>query len=230
MIKFFTSIKTSLWLMGISMVVYALGAFFIPQNLDVFSEINDMPLFTWFSRNREFAGTFFWICLLVAFMALLSINTIVCSIDALVRGLTRKRFVEVLSPQVLHLGVIFILFGHLVSAAAGYRQDVPMNLGETRQIRGFTIGVESVEFVQLKGEDSTRWRVGLKINDIRRVLEPARPAFFSHVGFFAKSAQQGKNKAIVGLVYDPGVFWEILGALVFFVGAGGLFSMQFQRR
>jgi hypothetical protein len=50
------------------------------------------------------------------------------------------------------------------------------------------------------------------------------------VGFFAKSAQEKKMKAIIGLVYDPGVVWEITGAIVFVIGASGIFSVRLSEK
>src|SRR3972149_955922 len=102
MLRFFLSIKTSLWLTGLGIGVFVAGSFFIPLNLDVFSEINEMPLFMWLSKNSSDLDKSFWIYLLLGVIGLLCINTAVCSIDAVIRRLTWKRLVEVLSPQVLH--------------------------------------------------------------------------------------------------------------------------------
>lgn len=228
MIKLFTSVKTSLWIMGLSMIVYVLGSFFIPQHLDIFSDINDMPLFSWLSRYRADIGVSFWIPLLLVLMALLALNILVCGYDSLRRGMRGGRYIETLAPQLLHLGVVLVLFGHLVSASAGYKEDLPLGLNDPQELRGHRLELIALDFLKVSGEDSTRWRVGLIVDGRPATLEPARPFFLDRTGFFAKSASQRKERALIGIVYDPGVVWEIAGAVFFILGGAGLFLVQFR--
>lgn len=230
MLKFFLSIKTSLWLTGASIAVCIAGSFFIPQNLDVFSEINDMPLFSWLSRNSSFFDKVFWIYLLLGMMAFLCINTLVCSFDAVMKRLTWKRLPEVLSPQILHMGVIFVLLGHLISAVAGYKQDVPMTLNDPANIKDFAMTVKDIEFVNKKGESSQRWRISMEINNRMYIIEPAQPVFYKGVGFFVRAAEERKMRTIIGLVHDPGALWELIGAVLFVIGAGGIFYLKLTRK
>ncbi len=223
MLKFFLSIKTSLWLTGLSICVFLIGSFYIPQNLALFSEINDIPLFTWLLENNHHLSKVFWIYLLIALMLLLWINTIVCSIDAIIKRTTWKSLVRVLSPQVLHIAILFVLIGYCVSASAGYKKDVPMNMIDAQKIEGFDLKINNMEFFTNPGENSPRWRVYLNIDSSEHVLELGKPAFYNGVGFFAKSAQKKKMKAIIGLIYDPGVIWELIGAVTFIIGASGVF-------
>lgn len=222
MLKFFLSIKTFLWLTGLCLIFFVVGSFFIPQNLDVFSEINEMPLFSWFSKNMSELDTSFWIYMLIGFMTLIALNTVICTADALLKRVTWKAILQSLSPHILHIGVLLILFGHLVSASSGYKADIPLGMREIKDFQGFQLGIQKIEFVTIIGEDSTRWRVHLTVNDKPFILEPARPAFYKKVGFFAKSAQQKKMTAIIGLVYDPGVLWELIGAGFFLLGTLGI--------
>jgi len=230
MIKLFTSVKTTLWITGLGIATFLAGSYLIPQNLDIYSDINDMPLFTWMRLNRTHMGEIVWIYPLLGFMTLLAINMVVCGIEVFTRKVKLKGFIETASPQVLHLGVLFVLLGHLVSAESGYKQDVPLELHETREIQGRALRLDGIEFLHLYGEDSTRSRVSLALDGNTFVLGPAEPAFYRGTEYFIKSAQQGKNKAIIGLVYDPGVLFEIIGAIAFVIGSAGLFSMQSARR
>ncbi|GAB4541490.1 MAG: hypothetical protein Fur0020_10930 [Thermodesulfovibrionia bacterium] len=63
----------------------------------------------------------------------------------------------------------------------------------------------------------------MRIDNYPYVLEVGRPAFYKGVGFFAKSAYQKKMKAVIGLVYDPGANWEVVGAVLFVIGSAGIF-------
>jgi cytochrome c biogenesis factor len=230
MLKFFLSIKTYLWITGISGGVFLLGSFYIPQNLAVFSGINDMPLLKWLSLNSSYLDKLFWIYFLIGLMLLLWIGIVICSLDTMIKRTTRRDIIKVLSPQVLHIAIVLVLLGHGISASAGYKQDVPMDKGDTHKIKGYELKVDNIEFFKNPGENSTRWRVYLKINNDVHVLELGKPAFYEGVGFFAKSAQQKKMKAVIGLIYDPGVLWEVIGAVTFVIGAAGVFYMRLHER
>ena len=230
MLRFFLSIKTSLWLTGMIIGVFLIGSFYIPQNLALFSEINDIPLFTWLLENNHHLSKVFWIYLLVALMLLLWINTIVCSIDAIIKRTTWAGLIRVLSPQVVHLAILCVLVGYCVSASTGYKKDVSMNMIDSQKIEGFDLKINNMEFFTNPGENSPRWRVYLNINSSEHVLELGRPAFYNRVGFYAKSAQQKKMKAIIGLIYDPGVLWELIGAVTFIIGALGVFYSRLSEK
>ena len=226
MLKFFISIKTYLWVTGLSIGVFLAGSLYIPGNLAVFSGINDSPLLKWLSLNNDHLIKLYWIYILAGLMLLLSIITLICSLDAIIKRTTWKGLIKVLSPQVLHIAIILVLLGHGVSTLSGYKQDVPMKMNETIEMKGFDLKVNNMEFFKNPGENSTRWRVYLEINNDLRVIELGKPAFYNGVGFFAKSAQQKKMKAIIGLIYDPGVLWEIIGAVAFIIGAFGVFYVK----
>jgi cytochrome c biogenesis factor len=230
MLKFFLSIKTALWLTGLSIGVFLMGSLYIPKNLAVFSGVNDMPLLRWMFLNNEFLDKIFWIYILIGLILLISLNTFICSLDAVIKRTSWKTLIRVLSPQVLHIAIILVLLGHGISASVGYKHDVPMKKNEIYKAKGFNMRIRDMEFFKNPGENSTRWRVYLEINDDLQVIELGKPAFYNGVGFFAKSAQQRKMKAIIGLIYDPGVLWEIIGAIVFIIGASGVFYIRLSER
>lgn len=230
MLRFFLSIKTYLWVTGISMGIFLLGSFIIPKNLAVFSLINDMPLFMWLSSNGNDLSRTFWIYLLAVFMLLLCLCTLICSAEALIGKTARKNLVKVFSPQVLHVAIIFVLLGHGISSVAGYKEDVSIKINEAVEVKGFALEVNEIEFFKNPGENSTRWRVHLSIDSQEHMIELGEPAFYNGVGFYAKSAQEKKMKAVIGLVHDPGVLWEMIGALVFVTGAFGIFYVRLGER
>ena len=227
MLKIFLSIKTYLWLTGISIGAFLIGSFYIPHNLAVFSGINDMPLFSWLSINNIDFDKFIWIYLLMGLMLLLWICTLICSLDAIIKRTNRRQLLRILSPQILHIAILFVLTGYAVSASTGYKLDVPMKINDAQEVKGFDLKVDNLEFFTNPGESSTRWRVHLKIDNELHKLEVGQPSFYNSVGFFVKSAQQKKMSTIIGLIYDPGVIWEMIGAVMFIVGTVGIFITRF---
>jgi cytochrome c biogenesis factor len=223
MLRFFLSIKTYLWVTGLSIAVFLTGSLMIPNDLAYFSEINDMPLFIWLSRHMDAPQKLFWIYLIIILMSLLWLSTLICSIDAVIKRTRRNVIIRVLSPQILHLAILFVLLGHAVSAATGFKEDVSIKTGQSREVRGYNIRLEEIEFLNMPGENSTRWRVHLNIDGHEFSIEPAEPVFYKGTGFFIKSAQKKKQKALIGLVHDPGTIWEVAGAIIFVIGAAGIF-------
>ncbi len=102
-----------------------------------------------------------------------------------------------------------------------------MKINDTHEIKGFNMKISDMKFFKNPGENSTRRRVHQEINNDMHVLELGKTALYNGVGFFAESAQEKKQKAIIGLIYDPGVLWEVIGAVMFVIGASGVFFTRF---
>jgi cytochrome c biogenesis factor len=226
------STKTALYLMGFSVLIFLAGSVYIPKNLEIFSEINDGPLLYWLTDNMSHLSKTYWIFGQVILMALLSLNMIVCTLEGLIGKFSMKDLFGKHSPHIVHAGILLVLFGHLVSAGFGYKIDVPIKSGENVSIEGLTIHLEKVNFVQVRGEDQRRWQTALTISGngmiINSVVEPAKPVFLNGLGIFVKSAEES-GRAILGVVRDPGVKWEILGAVVFVIGSIGIFWVRYSR-
>lgn len=229
MLRVLKSIKTTLVIIFISMSIFLTGSFIIPKNLQFFSEINEMPLFKWLSLNEDIKKTF-WIYLSILAMAFLSLNMIVCLIDDLLKRLSPVLLIQRLSPHLIHAGVLLVLLGHLISASTGFKKDLSVRRGEEVFLNDMRIKIEAIEFVDLRSEDQSRWRVHLEINSglhwSTAVAEPARPVFYKYA-IYAKSAEPD-GRVILGIVHDPGAKWEVAGAIVFVLGAGGLFWSRFR--
>jgi cytochrome c biogenesis factor len=230
MLTVLRSIKTSLYLIAVSVFVFLAGSIYIPHNLDVFSEVNDMPIFRWLFENMDALSKAYWIYLQVLLMAALSLNMIVCTIDSLRDKLTTRNVIQNISPHVLHIGILLVLIGHLVSGTWGYKKDYVVTEGGSIAHNRMHVYVDNIDLVEIEGENQMRWRVNVRAlsddNSINGLLEPASPLFFEGVGIYVKSADE-KGRSVIGVVRDPGVKWEITGALVFILGAAGLFWSRY---
>ncbi len=52
---------------------------------------------------------------------LLTVNTLVCSLQAVRGRWSREDFLLRISPQIVHIGFLFILLAHLLGAGSGYK-------------------------------------------------------------------------------------------------------------
>jgi len=89
--------------------------------------INDLPLFRWL-RETPFVLSW-WLWVAIALLALLALNTVLCSIESVRMKYRRTGFLILIAPQVMHAGFLLIVLAHLFSAWGGYKQVMPVQEG-----------------------------------------------------------------------------------------------------
>ncbi len=131
---FFLSLKTSVWLLLALIVVFFVGSYMMPAHREVFSPMNEQLLGAWMIETAaDNPWQTWWFFASLALLVLLTINTIVCSIQAVRGKWSRTDFLLRISPQVMHAGFLFILLAHLLGAVSGYRLsgELPEGSGAT---------------------------------------------------------------------------------------------------
>lgn len=204
------SLNLGLWLLSGVMLVLALGSF--SRGSAEGGGLNEMPLLTWLQRAPLSFSWWLWIA--VALLALLCINALLCSIDALRKG-------KGLAPQLMHAGFLLIVLAHLFSAYGGYKEQ--FQLGEGGSI-GFPDG-ERVRVERISGEMgemgmmsaySAQLRVGTgAVSGVR----PNQPLFHKGYGIYLKEvAFAPAPVALFEIHREPGAATALLGALLFTAG------------
>ncbi len=226
MLRFFTSIKTSVAFFVAAIFFFFAGALIIPKTMEAYTNIIDTVLFRWLKGAG--LSESWWVYGIVSCMALMAVNTIVCSADALVRKLGRKDFIRTLSPQIIHLGVLLILMGHLFTSAYGLRKEVLMSAGETFTILpGIGFVVEKI-LVETNEPGETGWDVrgawkisGERIKPLH--IRPSRPSYHKGFWVFIKSADSDPSpRAVLMIRKDDGAYWAASGMAVFALGCAML--------
>src|SRR5512146_2680502 len=122
MLKFFLSLKTTVWTLLALVCLFFIGSYLMPVHRDVFSGMNDDILFRWVKNTAQaHLWSTWWLFAAFAGLVLLTLNTLVCSFQAVMGKWTRRDFLLRISPQIIHLGFLFILLAHLVGAGWGYK-------------------------------------------------------------------------------------------------------------
>ena len=225
--NFFLSLKTTVWTLFALICVFFLGSYMMPAHRDVFGAMNDRLLLDW---AREFAlgrpWETGWFFASVAGLALLTINTIVCSVQAVRARWSRSDVLLRIAPQVVHIGFLCILLAHLLGAVSGYRlsgtvpQGATVGLPEGRALHLRSVGVD----IAPSGYPLD-WHAEIEVLEQgRRVaagtLGPNAPLFFRGVGFYLKSFDlEGTPVALLMVNKDPGSPWALVGAVLFSIGA-----------
>src|SRR5512142_2175139 len=120
--NFFLSLKTTVWTLFALVCLFFVGSSMMPAYRDVFASMNDDILLRWAENiAADSLWATWWFFAAVAALALLTTNTIACSIQAVRGRWTRADFLLRISPQVIHAGFLFILLAHLLGAGWGYK-------------------------------------------------------------------------------------------------------------
>lgn len=227
LLRFFLSIKTTFSLMIIFIVVAVIGSVIHPRNLAFFSGIDETPLFKWLKEAGRIDLTW-WIYGLIVVLAILAINTIVCTIEAIVKRLSKKNLLIKLSPQIMHIGVLFIMLGHLLTASIGMKDDILIKTESPPQvIQGLMVSLSDVQVVTNEEGYDIDWTAVIKIKDSAGgnrslTLKPARPVYAGQIGFFVQSVTKDENEtsALIRVSKDTGALWALVGGIL--LSAGGI--------
>jgi hypothetical protein len=226
-LAFFLSLKTVFGLFAACMAVCLIGSLTLPANLAFFSGIDDTPLFRWLSDAGD-PKLIWWIHGLISLMALLALSTIICTIDALLNIKSGKNLIFRLSPQVMHLGVLFVMLGHLLTAATGTREDILIRKTETKDIGSNTL--VCLEDLKVKEDESgyySDWEATLRLimdgDTVKSdVLKPVQPVYHGKLGLYFKSiSMAGEPSALIRVCRDPGAAWTLLGGVLVSIGGVG---------
>ena len=236
-LKIMTSLYTTAFALALTMVLAFAGSLTLPRHLAFFSGIDDTPIFQWLGAADK-PGATWWIYALVVAVGLLAASTLVCSLDTLIRGLrARRKLLPLLSPQVVHLGVLCVLLGYLLSSALGTRTDLLFVKGEAMRVSDSgSIFLVDVSARTDEAGYLADWRATLKWqgegeSSAPVVLRPARPLRMAGYGLFIRAITMGGERpsALIRVTRDPGVYWALLGGVLLLFGSAGVLWLRLGR-
>jgi hypothetical protein len=231
----------SLWtlegFLALSIGVCLVGSLMLPTHLAFFSGIDETPLFEWLLEAGE-PGNTWWIYAMVVCFGLLGLTTTLCTVDSLLKLKGRRDLLTRLFPQIMHVGVLFVMLGHLLTAWQGTREDLLLEEGQSAVLTGGL--VMSVLRVGIDGEKEgyyDDWQARLVFtgeggNMKERILRPVSPVsmggsslFFRSITLPPKDSGQ-RPSALIRVVRDPGVIWALAGGLLLVIGGVGFLATK----
>jgi cytochrome c biogenesis factor len=232
--RFLLSVKTAILLYLLFILTALIGSVKIPANLALFSGIDDAPLFRWLSETGKPSLTW-WIYVLIIILALLALSTIACTIDALLKRYPRRMLLLKLSPQIMHFGVLFIMLGHLLTAATGMREDLLLQAGEEKEIStGGTLTLREVRVKKDRFGYDADWITKVEYRNGESkgeelIIRPVRPVRAGRYGFFFRSATtEPEMNALIRVTIDNGAPWALLGGAILCLGSVGFAVARFR--
>ncbi len=224
--------ETALWILGALAVVMAAGSFTMSTE-----SMNEMPLLRWMLASGP--GATWWLWLSVAIIGALAVNTVLCSARSLLRKKPGARWPLVISPQIIHMGLILMLLAHLISSWASFK-------GTAMAAEGSTLGITRDLAIRLRDVDVSFAPQGYPTDYSARVdflglrggllqtatIAPNKPSFYDGFGVYLKSiepAETGGMACLIEVHRDPGAPWALAGGLLFTLGTVLLFSLKVMR-
>jgi len=211
----FASLTLGLWLLGGVMLALAAGSFLQGEG----SMINEVALLDWLREVPLQESWWLWAALLL--LALLALNTVLCSIESLRAKWQRGSFLVRIAPQLMHLGFLFIMVAHLQSAYGGFKQAGQVQEGTAINLPDGT-AVVFTGFAAAYGKMGmpTAYSATLEHMDGSSKksvqISPNHPFLHKGYGIYLKYvAPPPTRAALVELHREPGAAMALAGGAVF---------------
>jgi len=219
---FFISLRTTLWLLVLILLLFLSGAVLMPTEQQ-YQGLMFLPLFHWLKTMPPGITWWLWVCIIVLFI--LALNTLICSIDSLFRKRRAGGWILLIAPQIIHTGFLFVLLAHLLDASMGSKYMARVMEGSTirldhhRSLRISHISPFIDNAGYLRG-----WRVGVEYLDDGEVIEkglvePNRPFLESGMNVIVKDVRMAPYRmALIQISSEPGALWALGGGVLMMAG------------
>lgn len=233
LLGFFVSLKTSLWLLCLVIILLLSGAVIMPGE-KAFQAIHSMPLLEWM-RQQPVKGTW-WLWASMVLLFVLAANTLLCSLDSIAKKRNVTQWILLISPQIVHAGFLFMLIAHFASAAGGFKtfavaaEGTPLEMPDRSvlRIKEITISIDSYGYLYDWAVDVEYWDNGQVMKKDR--LMPNKPVFHKGIGVYVKDLRAFPNKMVLlEVCREPGAIWALAGGILFMTGTIALLVFKIKR-
>ncbi len=219
----FFSIRTTLWLLGLMLLLLFAGAFVMPGKKE-FQTLHSIPLFDWL-QNQNLDITW-WLWGLIGILSVMTVNTLFCSVESIVKKRKVTHWLLMISPQIIHIGFLFMLLAHLLSAVgASQSQAVAMEGTVVKLSDNVTsLRVKDINIRQDYHGYVTDWKVGVEYISEGRpfhedIIKPNTPSVLRGFNINVKDLRAYPSEAILLQINrEPGALWALIGGVLFMVG------------
>lgn len=215
--NFLASLTMGLWLLCGVMLLLAVGSFLQGEG----SNINNVALYDWLLAVP--LSESWWLWGSIALLAVLALNTLLCSIDSLRMKWQKGSFVVRIVPQLMHLGFLFIMIAHLQTAYGGFKQVMQVEAGSSITFPdGSTVVFTDFAATYSRMGMPTAYSATLECRSPGKtetaVISPNHPFFHLGHGVYIKDiAPPPMKAALVEVHKEPGARMALTGGAIFTV-------------
>ncbi|MHB8882938.1 MAG: hypothetical protein ACYC69_15690 [Thermodesulfovibrionales bacterium] len=231
--NFLVSLRTTLWLSSGLLLLLFLGSFIMPLR-EEFQTLHTTPLFAWMADNDP--GVTWWLYGSIIILTLLAINTLACSIESLIKKRSSRTWLLTISPQVIHMGFLFILLAHCLSSYDSFQGMTQASRGTALELPNGVVAV--VEDIRADVDPAgyiKDWSVAVRYYRQGKALpaetlQPNSPSFIDGFGLYIKTVRfEPFPVALIQLSRDSGAPWALLGGIFFLAGMTTLLLLKIRR-
>jgi hypothetical protein len=232
-LSFFISIRTASWLLIALICLLLFGSVAMPAH-EEFLALHTVALFAWMQEMPVDITWWLWASLGV--LSLLTANTIVCSIESVVRKRDARQWLLIISPQIMHIGFLFILLAHLLSSFGSVKgityayKDTTLQLPNNLEVRFNQVhaAVDASGYVIDWSADIEYLRDGVSLATDR--ILPNSPSFRDGIGIYIKTVKAHPFPvAMIEVSREPGAFWALAGGALFMAGMVTFLALKISR-
>jgi len=206
------------------------GAFIMPSQKE-FETIHSTPMFEWL-KIQPIAITW-WLWSLIGVLTLLTVNTFFCSVESIIKKRKVTRWPLLISPQIIHIGFLFMLFAHLMSATGSYQKFAVVQEGSMLRISdNVVLKIKDINIQSDYNGYITDWKVGIEYFKEGKELSadtilPNSPSLRTGFNINVKDLQAYPYEAVLLQVSrEPGAVWALAGSVLFMVGIITLIALK----
>jgi cytochrome c biogenesis protein ResB len=229
----FLSMRTSIWLLLALLGLLFYGAVIMPLRTE-FQGMHTMTLFNWMAEN-PFTVTW-WLWGSIILLSLLAANTVVCSIESLVKKREARNWLLVISPQVIHVGVLFIMFAHLFSSYGTFKGMTYVHRDSKVYLpNGLGVVFNEIHAAVAPSGYVTDWAADISYVEggkviAHDVIAPNDPSFQRGMGLYIKQVRMSPFPvALIEVSREPGAVWALIGGILFMAGMMTLLILKIKR-
>jgi hypothetical protein len=209
------------------------GSFVMPVS-EEFQTLQTLPLFQWMTENSP--GITWWLWTAITVISLLTANTLLCSIESILKKKSARHWMLVISPQVVHIGFLFILLAHLLSGYGSFRetaviyenQGLRLPNGNDVLFRKINVDMDQTGYIKDWNSDVEYFRENRSLGTDR--IGPNSPSFKYGLGIYIKNVQlQPYPVAMVEVSREPGAVWALIGGILFMAGMTTLLLFKIKK-
>lgn len=232
-LDFFLSLRTAIWLLLAQIIMLLFGAIIMPLK-EEFQALHTEPLLKWLMETP--AGITWWLWGAIVILSLLTANTLFCSIESIIKKRGGRQWLLIISPQIIHIGFLFMLLAHLLSSYGSFRGTAFMNEGSAISLpNGNELMLSEIKtdigpsgYIRNWSANIKYYRDGIFIAD--DLIQPNSPSLMDGLGVYIKTVQMRPSPAVlIEVTREPGALWALVGGILFLLGMITLLALRIKR-